>query len=249
MNKNTKARIEREDKITKLIVSHEDKEIAFAHPPFGKGLYREVGEQILVHNLRIPSGDELASLLHAAYFSDKSDEPEFKNIRDIIPFHIWVFNRNLWTNKGVYVIQDPEAKGRSESLNENELEKMLKNGEKINGVRFSKDRKVKFAPTGTYRHAGTYSTRLQDHTPEQFSKDGFIIATFGKEGAIKIAEIAAQFEENPYIHGYNISKTDHTELLQVSVLGKGAGYLRVDGTLYDTNFGMYRFSYSFGLLK
>ena len=74
---------------------------------------------------------------------------------------LWVFNRNLWTDKGVYVVRDLEAKGLSETLSENELEKMPKEG------------KVRFVPKDSYK--------LEYNSPEELSKNGFVIASYGKQ--------------------------------------------------------------------
>ena len=134
--------------------------------------------------------------MHAAFCSkDVTDEPEFKDVRETMRNRwFWVFNRNLWTGKGVYVSQDLEAIGRSQTLNTADLEKSLNGGKEINGIRFSKDKLVRFAPKESYKFG--------EHTPKSFAKDGFIIASCGVEGAEKLGEASTKFKfKKPYILG------------------------------------------------
>ena len=144
----------------------------------------------------------MASLLHTAYCNDSvADEPEFKNVRDIMRDKwLWVFNRNLWTKDGVYVLQDEGAIGRSQSLNQKDLEIMLKDSKEFNGIRFSKDKKVRFAPKESYQ--------LETNTPEVLAKNGFVIASYGVEGAEKLGEVSSKFKAKPYVFGV---KTDNSE--------------------------------------
>ncbi|MBI5148459.1 hypothetical protein HZA33_02150 [Candidatus Pacearchaeota archaeon] len=180
---------------TELRVQHNGNEIAFAYPSVGPNTYMNVGAEILNRKQKIPTGDETASLLYAAYcIPEVKDEPEFKNVRDIMRDKwIWVFNRNLWIANGVYVLQDSQAIGRNDSLNVNQLEEMLKGGEEREGIRFSNDRKVRFAPKKTYQ--------LGEHTQNSLAKDGFMIASYGKEGAEKLAEASTHFKLKPSTWG------------------------------------------------
>jgi hypothetical protein len=221
-------------RVTELWVPHNAGEIAFASPAFGLDTYTNAGKDILNKNLKVPTGDYTASLLHPAYCNSKiEDEPEFENIRGIMESDwLWVFNRNLWNKKGVYVFRDLEAKGRSHSLDINKLEKMLKGGKEINGIRFSNDGIVRFAPKGSYK--------LGKHTPESFAKDGFIIASCGQEGAEKLGEVSAEFRNKPVVYGVE-TKTPEQKVSAVSKIGSGLGF---DG---DT-FGCDR-CHAFGVLK
>ena len=226
----SKAKIKRG--ITELIIPHENTVVTFAYPSFGTNTYRDVGKQILENNLQIPTSEQIASLLHASYCSELKDEPEFQNIRKIMSDRwLWVFNRNLWTDKGVYVIPDLEAKGLSETLNENELEALLKNGKEINGVRFSKDKKVRFAPKDSYK--------------DELAENGFVVASYGKEGAEQLAEISTKFLSGFRVYGLNLQKGD-TSQLRCSALGGYGGYgLEVVGDDFDD----YRRGCSFGVFK
>src|SRR3989338_7056565 len=87
-----------------ISVPHEGRNVSFVYPSAGPNAYKEVGRQILNQGLRLPTGDETASLLYSAYcIPQVKDEPEFQNIREIMNNRwLWVFNLNLWTRKGVY---------------------------------------------------------------------------------------------------------------------------------------------------
>jgi len=173
-----------------LIVPHHDKEISFIHPSEGPNTYQEVGKAILGRGLRLPTGEETASLVYSAY---NSEEPEFKEIRQIMrDGWLWVFNRNLWTDKGVYVQEDMEAKGMSEKIEVKGLEKRLDGGKEVNGIRFSKDSTLRFAPKETYNPEGNLE-------PDALAKDGFVIASYGKEGAEKLGEVAKKFSHKSYL--------------------------------------------------
>jgi len=232
----TQARIERGN--TKLVVPHQNKEITFAYPSVGPNTYTAVGKEILRQGMKVPTGDYMASLLHTAYCdSSVSNEPEYQNVRDIMKNRwLWVFNRNLWTKDGAYVLQDLKAIGRSQLLNQKDLEKMLKGSKGMpNGVRFSKDKKVRFAPKESYQ--------LETQTPEQLAKNGFIIASYGIEGAEKLGEVSSKFKEKPYVYGV---ETDVPEQ-RVSALGS---YILGDGLdVCGDNFDGYRYDHAFGVLK
>src|SRR3989344_6130092 len=207
------ARIERVERgQTNLIVPYNSGELVYVHPRVGPNIYRAVGSEILKQGLLVPTGDYTAPLVHSAYCDDEvKNEPEFESVRETMKNGwLWVFNRNLWTDKGVYVFQDLEAKGLSEPLNLNELEKSLKGGREFNGIRFSEDGRVRFAPKELYV--------LGEHTPDSLSKDGFIIASFGKDGAEQIAEVSSKFKYNSMTYGLDIEEEQNPEQ-RISALG------------------------------
>jgi len=221
------ARIERAQ--TNLIVPYNNGELVYVHPRVGPNTYIGVGSEILKQGLLVPTGDYTAPLVHAVYCDEEdTSEPEFESVREIMKNRwLWVFNRNCWTDKGVYVSQDLEAKGLSAPLDVRELEKSLKGGREFNGIRFSEDGRVRFAPKELYV--------LGNHTPDSLSKDGFIIASFGKDGAEKIAEVSSKFKyNNPMTYGLDIEEGQNSEQ-RVSALGKylDGDWLRFDGDDLD----------------
>jgi len=218
---------------TELWVPHESGEIAFASPPFGRSNYRNVGKQILDADQEVPTGDYTASLLHAAYCTDVKNESEFENVRGVVKRNwLWVYNLNLWTDKGVYVIQDTSAVGKGRQLNINQLEKGLRGGKDISGIRFSEDGRVRFAPKGSYI--------LSNHTPESLAKDGFIVASSGKEGAEKLGEVSSMFNSNSYTYGVEVSEGDLPKQ-RLSAVDGGDGRLRFDGDVWYDGYWCFAF--------
>lgn len=229
-----KPRIERGR--VEMWVPHNGGEVAFAYPSAGPNTYRNVGSQILKAGQQVPTGDYTSSLLHSAYCSDATNEPEFVNVRDVMKRNwLWVFNRNLWTPTGVYVLQDKDATGRSKPLNIRDLEKILKGGKDISGIRFSRDGRARFAPKGSYT--------LGNHTSESLAKDGFIIASNGLEGAEKLGEVSDKLRGNPVTYGVNIQEGQTPEQ-RVSAVGGYYVRLGFCGDWVDYDFG-----HAFGVLK
>src|SRR3990167_6771481 len=84
-----------------------EEELTYLSPAVGPDTYQLVGSQILKRSLAVPAGDVTALLVHAAYCSSAKDKPEFENVRELTRNNwLWVFNRNLWTDKGVYSVHD-----------------------------------------------------------------------------------------------------------------------------------------------
>ena len=238
METETKAYQPRIVRRTELWVPHNEGEIAFASPSHGPNFYQNVGSQILNSNKKVPTGDHTASLLHASYCSSVRGEPEFADVRKIMKYSwLWVYNRNLWTDKGVYIIQDKNADGRNKPLNISDLEKILKDGRELShgGIRFSQDGKVRFAPKGSYV--------LGEHTSESLAKDGFIIASYEEEGATKFEEVSTVFRNKPYIYGLEI-QTGQSPALRVSAVCDGGGRLGFDGDDFGDDDG-----HAFGVWK
>jgi len=225
-----------ERKVTKLWVPHNGELVPFAFPPKGQDKYVDVGKAILQDGQSLPTGDYIASLTHAAYcFPDVHDEPEFAQVRETVGREwFWFYNLNVWTPKGVYVIPDDNAEGKNETFYLlDRLEIIVERGESIKGVRFSQDGRVRFAPKDTYR--------LGEHKPGSFARDGYVIASFGEEGAEKIAEITSKLNTQLNVLGCE-TKTPHQS---VSAFGgrPGVGF-DLRGDLDDSIFGC-----SLGLLK
>lgn len=236
--KNYEPKIEKITKIwtpdAKLEIPYKNKKVTFAFPSFGPDTYLNVKKQILENNLLIPTAEQTATLLYATYLSKLKDNPEFQKVREIMKKKwLLVFNRNIWINKGVYVVQDSETKIRSEELKISNLEEELKNSEEINGVKFSKDGKVRFAPKNSYT--------LEEHRPDSLAENGFVIANYGKQGAKKLAELSIQPLSKPYIYGLNIQKGNDS---RVSAVDGFEGKLHIFGDFYEEWDG-----YAFGVLK
>jgi hypothetical protein len=221
-----------EDKnlIERIVVPRHIGDITYTGSAFGSGTYEEIGKQILEKGHRVPTGDLSISLIHAAYFDDTvKNTLDAKNIRDILEMKVAgkggyaIYNRNICTFEGVYVVQDEGVQGVQAPFNIEEIEDNLLGGDTELGVRFSQDRKVRFAPRSSfympmnsYRRA--YSA-ISHHTHATLECDGLVIASFGPEGAKQLAEISSVFNGNPRI-GNNFSSTGET-----GQITKGVTYL------------------------
>lgn len=233
-------RVERIEGMTKLWVPHGDGEIAFAYPFAGKGNYAGVGGIILGNGQQVPTGDYTASLLHSVYCSkDVANVHEFQEVKKLLKDSwFWMFNRVLWIYEGVCVIRDQGVIGRSQPPNIRNLEKIISGGKEINGVIFSEDGKVRFAPKETYK--------LGYATPKEFAKNGFIIASCGEEGAEKLGEVAKTFSKRSIIYG-TIIKKGQTPEIRVSSVADHWGDVRLyfGGYSRDDDYG----GRAFGVLR
>ncbi|HIH14107.1 MAG TPA: hypothetical protein HA224_02520 [Nanoarchaeota archaeon] len=160
----------------------------FIYPFKGPGTYNGVGQEVLAGGELVPTGDLTAVLLEAACCVPKFKKaPEFVEVRQIMrDSWFWAFQANLWTPNGVYVRHDSKAEGLELEMDVRTLDKMLKNGTEVNGVRFSKDETVRFAPKSTYE--------LGLHTPKSLANDGFMVASYGVKGAKRMARVAGTFD-------------------------------------------------------
>lgn len=244
MKSSTNARVER---ITpqvwtpdaKLWVPHRDNEVAFAYPSFGPGTYKGVGQQILEKipgkDLAVPTGEYTSSLLHTTYCNPSvAEEPEFQEIKKTMRSRwLWVFNKNVFTDKGTYVLSDLEAKGIAQS-DISELEAKLTYERE--SIRFSEDGLIRFAPKDSYKFG--------EHTPKSLAQDGFVRASYGFDGAEKLSEVAATLSINPITYGVNVEK-GNSPVERVSALYENDDTLRV----YGFDFGGVDRGHAFGVLE
>lgn len=189
----------------KLIVPYEGGGLASIYPILGTNNYQVLGNAILKRGQLVPTGDYTAFLVHSAYCDKKiKKEPESSELRCIIrDKYLYVFNRDLWTSKGLFVLLDEKAIGLSQPLDENELENMLRGGKDMNGIRFSKYGELRFAPKGSYRFG--------EHTPESLSKDGYVVASYNIKGAEKLGEVSSEFKSLPKTFGLEIKEGQKAE--------------------------------------
>lgn len=209
------------------------------HAVFARG-YCKSGQGVLRRGLTIASAEQMADLLHAVYFGPQNfrEDPRVSRINGFILNQgtLFIYNRNLWTPEGVYVVPDPDVIGFSERLNQNELEKRLSQEGGIllsKDVRSTQDGSVRFAPKGSYR--------LGEHTPTSWAKDGFVIATFGERGAEKTAEVARKlYDPSPFLCGEQIIDNPSKPRQKVSgVMAWRAKYLILNGRVGSDDQGFF----------
>jgi len=216
-----------------LRVPHKGKTLTVGYPAFGPHYYINVGKEILNRGQSVPTGDLIAPLVRAVYCDENiKNEPESKDVREIMrDGWLHVFNRDIWASNGLYVIKDEDALGREALFNLEELEDLLSGGDTELGVRFSQDRKIRFAPKSTYI--------LGEHTPGTngtLARDGSVIANYDVKGAEQLGEASSEFRYNPRSLGLDIQEGQAPEQ---RIAGLGSGRV-LDG---------YGLGYAFGVVS
>jgi hypothetical protein len=161
---------------TELTVDPEGKDLTFMHPSYGPDTYFNVRDEIQNVGLGLPTMADKASLVHAAY---NSEDKYSKEIQVLMKKNwLWAFDKNLYVPKGVYIY--PEAVSSGRDLEESELVNMLE----------SNDKDIRFVPFGF---------KTGSMTPIELSKNNYIRALAGEEGAEKLAKVADKFKDKPYL--------------------------------------------------
>ena len=211
---------------TLMVVDTSEGEDSFVYPVIGPEDYRSVGAQILKSGLMIPTGLQVSKHLRECYASNNQEivkSPEAGIMRDTMKNGwLWVFNRRGWTprkaeNAGVYVAHDSKAIGLSEKLNIEQLEDLLSGGTLERGVRFSKDRNVRFAPESTFVNINAH---------DDLAQHGMVIADYDVKGAENLAEVSKVIGRKPVVRTYNNNSDKFVD--SVAVLGS---YWYFDGGL------------------
>ncbi len=221
---------------TEIEVPGRDGNIIFVHPSQGPHNYPTVGKGILARGLTLPIAEQTAYLLHAAYCGpeDFKEREEITKIRDLIMKNrwLWSFDQNLWTSKGVYVVSDPEAIGVSQPLDQEDLERKLSESPAGSPILYSSDGTIRFAPKGSYS--------IGEHTKESLAKDGFVVASFGQEGAERLAEVSEEFKDPPKTWGLDIQE-GKSPVQRVTALDGYYGGLCVGGDCRVDDWGGHAF--------
>ena len=141
---------------------------------------------------------EITSLVHTAHNSDDRYSKEIqKRMKDN---WLWGFTGILYVpNKGVYIQEDPQIKGRMLFMDECELIRKLEEN----------DPNVRFVPFGF---------QTGEMTPTQLAENKYIQALVGEEGAEKLAEIAGKYKNEPRLWAFKNVDEPST---RVSALGSG----------------------------
>ena len=177
MTKNPKAQRAREDK----------SKIVFFPEKFGPQSYLQIRSEIYQAGLYLPQASSIAGLVCTALVFQNT--PEFEAINYVLNrSFLCVFNVNIWTPEGVYVIDDSSSRvSRLEGFLEiSKLEEELKSGEDYKGVRFNHDGSVRFAPRDTY----TKRKRIETN--------GLIIASYGIKSADLLSQTEGLLRENGF---------------------------------------------------
>ena len=185
-------KVERQE--TRIMVPHLSGELIVFHP-FLQGTYvdsaRKLGKQMNIMA-------QTASLAYDAYKNSKDDIQISNEIKQIMKNN-WFYtaNGNLWSknHNGVYVQDHPEFEEDATNsdgliMDEKDLQSRLSSREE-HGIVYSEDGSVRFVPHGF---------KIGMQTPEDLAKNAYIRALAGEEGAEKLAYIASQHKEKPYLN-------------------------------------------------
>lgn len=172
-----------------LAIPIDGKETGFIAPLFKPANYRDSGKAILQAGFQLPTGKEMALYLDEVYNSSNPEikgSPKANEVRNAMRANwLWDFKKNLYTlygpenERGIYLARDAKAIGLSAKLDRAELEKMLDPRIEVDGVKFSSDYSLAFAPESTYLNKPFNSS------------NGYLIARGeGKEGAEALVRVS-----------------------------------------------------------
>ena len=188
---------------TYLTVPHEGGKLTFQHPAF-KGTYGQVAEQIDKAGLKRPRSAETASLVYDA-FQNKDGKYESEIIKILKENWFWEFTGNLYLpksneeiNNGVILEHNPKIENGKLIMDKNSLIKRLKENDPL----------VKFVPFGF---------KIDSQNSFELSKNPYIVARYGEEGAEKIAKVADKYSNKPYVWSFN---SVNEEKVRMSALGR-----------------------------
>jgi len=188
---------------TSLTISHEGGELTFQYPAFS-GTYGSVAEQIDKEGLKRPNSPETASLVYDA-FQNKDGKYESEIIKILKENWFWEFTGNLYLpksneeiNNGVILEHNPKIENGKLIMDKNSLIKRLKENDAL----------VKFVPFGY---------KIEKQSSLELSKNPYIVARYGEEGADKIAKVADKYSNKPYVWSFN---SVNEEKVRMSALGR-----------------------------
>jgi hypothetical protein len=214
---------------TKLMIPHEGNEITFQHPAF-RGTYANVANELDRAGLKRPTSPEVASLVYDAWKNPKGEhESEIINI--LKNNWLWEFTGNLYlpksneeVNNGVILEYNPTIQNGKLVMDKNSLIKRLQEN----------DSNVKFVPFG-------FKTGQQNLL--EFSKNPYLVARYGEDGAEKIAEVASKYNKNPVIWSFDSVDEEKTRVSSLYDYWGDDGGLDVVGNYWDDD----DFGHAFGV--
>ena len=208
-----------------LTTEHKGEDLTFMHPSYGPGNYANVKELIEKDNLEPPTMAQTASLVYSAF---NSDDEYSKEIKEIMKSRwLWAFTGTLYIpNKGAYIQDNPQVKNGMPYIDQSELERKLE----------AHDPGVRFVPFGF---------KIGEMSPIKLSKNAYVIALAGEEGAEKLAEVADEYQNKPYLY---IFTSVNEPFIRISALGSAWGLdhrLSVNGDYHGSG----RDGFAFGVRR
>jgi len=201
--------------------------ITFLYDKYGPDTYANVQNSIEQEGLEAPTIAQTTSLLHQMYYSELKDTKEAKDVRELMKRNwLWGFTGTLYIpNKGSYVQDHPEVRDGMPFMDESELIRKLG----------ANDPSVRFVPFGF---------KTGEMCPLELSKNPYVIALAGQEGANQLADITNTFKSKPYLWSFDSIDQLTT---RVSALSSSWDVLSLD--VYGDVLGFGRVGCAFGVLK
>jgi len=153
------------------------------------------------------------------------DEPSYEPRSFLQNNWFWVYNRNIHTLEGLYVVLDANAEGISALIEMGFLERSLQNSVERKGVLFSNDGLVRFAPKDRISY--------WEHDYKFLPEEGSMIANFGVEGARLFGDVARTFERNSVTFGLNV-KPGESPIQKVFGIGIG-NFKEKEGLVFSSD--------------
>jgi len=180
---------------TIIEVPHLEGNLQVIHP-FLQGTYFNLAKRIDKQGLQRPTMAETVSLIHDAYKNPDDDEVISDEIKSRMKNRwFYTFNGILYTPQGAFLQDNPEFTENASTandliMNESDLKSRLGSREE-HGIVYSDDGLVRFVP---------YGFKRENQSPLELSKNSYVIALAGEEGADKLAYIASKHNEKPYLN-------------------------------------------------
>ena len=209
---------------TELEAPYQNNKLIFIYNSLQKGNFVDVRDNLENQDLEMPNFSKTTALVYSAF-----QNPDNKYSNEIISLMknnwFWTNTGILYTQKGVYIQDNPIIKNRGVVMNESDLIKKLKEN----------DKSIRFV---------AYGFKIEEQTSLELSKNPFVIGLAGEEGTDKLAEIADKHKNKPYLWSFNkvdnpiqkvaaLNSSWDRDGLDVSGDGRGSGY----------------YNYAFGVLK
>ena len=155
-----------------LHVPNDSGGVVFEKVAIGPCSYRAVGRSMLAREMKVPSCEDIAFLLRAAYTSRRGKLPdEFSFVRKCAENGLFLFVRNILAERNFYVLPDNLAEGTPKSFSPEIIERVLEARKEITSVPYEK-----FSPVSYL-------------SSDRIVNDGLVNAYFGKNGARAIADV------------------------------------------------------------
>lgn len=174
----------------RIDIHHENDVLTFLYPD-GPGTFTQVAHKIdSFYNHQKPTFSQNCSLVHSAW--QNKDNPHAQKIITLLRDDwLWSFNGIAYVpNQGVFIEDNPRYIYDRVLMFPSNLIKRLEAGDKT----------VRFVPFGF---------KTGEQSARELSKNAFIIALAGEEGAEKLAQVCGKYPQKPILYTINnvIEKT------------------------------------------